>query len=85
MRNSIGRTSTPRKSLTRTSRMRAGMPPAWPLTIAPSASRCASPAFSSITPPSTQLPSAITLPERITSAKARPSSTISPQCPRSMR
>ena len=56
----------------------AGGPPACPPTIAASAWRCAWSARSSTTPAKTQLPSAITFPERMTSANFRPSSFVSP-------
>ena len=63
----------------------AGGPPACPPTIAASAWRCASSARSSTTPAKIQLPSAMTLPERITSANFNPSRTISPYFPASIR
>ena len=83
--NSIGLNSTPRKSLTRLLRIMPGGPPASPPTIADNAARCAASARSSTTPANTQLPSAMILPERITSAKHSPARSVPPRCPLSMR
>ena len=78
MLNLIGQNSTPRKSLTRLSRITEGVTTAFPLTIAASASRWASFAVASTTPAKIQLPSAMTLPERMTSANFSPSSLVLP-------
>ena len=83
--NSIGLNATPRKSLVRFWRIIPGGPPASPATIAASAARCASSARSSTTPANTQLPSAMILPERITSAKQSPDRSVPPRCPLSIR
>src|SRR5262249_27223498 len=76
--NSIGLNSTPRKSETKFSRIKVGGPPACPPTIAASAWRCSSSARSSTTPAKIQFPSAMTLPERITSANFSPSRPVLP-------
>ncbi len=81
----IALNSTPRKSPTIALRIIPGVPPTSPLTIADSAARCAGSARSSTTQPSTQLPSAMTLPERSSNAKPSPSSRTPALSPSAIR
>jgi hypothetical protein len=75
---SIRRNSTPRKSLTRLSRIICVGPPDVPLAMPAKAWRWASLALSSTTQANTQSPSDMTGLERMTSANFRPSSETSP-------